>query len=263
LIDTGAEILTESQQPRKRIVIVDDEELARQRLTRYLQQAEGEFIIEEAVSGLDAVEKILAFKPDIIFLDVEMPGLSGFEVLQQLPQRPFQIVFQTAFDEFAVRAFEEQACDYLLKPFTLERFRQALANALTRVANEERLRALEAKLSQRNGCLQKLVVKLGGRLRVVEIRDIVCFVSRDHYTCVYFEGLREGITELSLSNLLARLDPEGFRQLHRNNIVRVNAVVALALIRNGRMEVELKNGMRLPVSRSHHQQARELFKAMP
>jgi two-component system LytT family response regulator len=253
-------MLSVDEQTGKRILIVDDEELARQRITRYLQQSTVEVIIAEAESGLAAVEKIQAFKPDIVFLDVEMPGLSGLEVLQQLPVRPFQIVFQTAYDEFAVRAFDEQACDYLLKPFTLERFRQALANALTRVESEEKLKALEARMVERDGYLQKLVVKQGARLRLVESREIACFVSRDHYTCVTFDGLREGICELSLSNLLARLDPREFRQLHRNNIVRVKAVVALSLARNGRMEIELQNGMRLPVSRSNHQQARELFK---
>jgi two-component system LytT family response regulator len=255
-------MLAQGQHPAKRILIVDDEELARQRIARFLQQGAIVFVVEEAESGLEAVGKIISFQPDIVFLDVEMPGLSGFEALQQLPERPFQIVFQTAFDEFAVRAFEEQACDYLLKPFTPERFQQALMNALTRVTSEEKLKALESRMLERNGYLRKLVVKQGARLRVVEEQEIVCFVSRDHYTCVTFEGLREGITELSLSHLLARLDPLAFRQLHRNNIVRINSMVALSLTRHGRMEVELDNGMRLPVSRSHHQSARRLFKEL-
>src|ERR1044072_1618212 len=102
----------------KRILLVDDEALARQRLRRYLAQTEYRFVLEEAQSGLEAVEKIHTFQPDIIFLDIEMPGLNGFEVLQQVNERPFQVVFQTAFDEFAVRAFEALASDYLLKPFT-------------------------------------------------------------------------------------------------------------------------------------------------
>jgi two-component system LytT family response regulator len=252
--------LTSTNQNPKRILIVDDEELARARIMRYLKQTEQEFVIREAESGIEAVDLINSFKPDIIFLDVEMPGLSGFEVLKQLPERAFQIVFQTAFDEFAVRAFEEQACDYLLKPFTSERFIQALTNALARVANEEKLKALEAKMSEREGYLRKFVIKQGARLRIVEEQAIACFVSRDHYTCVYFEGMREGITELSLSNLLERLDPQVFRQFHRNNIIRVDALVSLSLSRNGVMEVELNNGLRLPVSRSNRRLARTLVK---
>jgi two-component system LytT family response regulator len=252
--------LTSANQNPKRILIVDDEELARGRIMRYLKQTENEFVIREAESGIEAVEVINAFKPDIVFLDVEMPGLSGFEALKQLPEREFQIIFQTAFDEFAVRAFEEQACDYLLKPFTNERFIQALTNALGRAASEEKLKALEAKMSEREGYLRKFVVKQGARLRVVEEQAIACFVSRDHYTCVYFEGMREGITELSLSNLLERLDPQVFRQFHRNNIIRLDALVSLTLSRNGGMEVELNNGLRLPVSRSKRQMARTLVK---
>jgi two-component system, LytTR family, response regulator len=254
--------LSESNQIRKRILIVDDEELARQRILRYLKQAQPDFLVDEAESGIEAVEKINAYQPDIVFLDVEMPGLSGFEALKQLPQRAFQIIFQTAYDEFAVRAFEEQACDYLLKPFTNERFNQALTNALARVENEEKLKALEARMSEREGHLRKLVIKQGSRLRVVEEQEIACFVSRDHYTCVYFEGLREGITELSLSNLLERLDPKVFKQLHRNNIVRVDAMVSLSLSRQGGMEAELENGMRLPVSRSNRRLARQLVKGI-
>jgi two-component system LytT family response regulator len=254
--------LIDANQNPKRILIVDDEELARRRIARYLTQSEQAFVIQEAESGIEAVEIISSFKPDIVFLDVEMPGLSGFEALKQLPERSFQIVFQTAYDEFAVRAFEEQACDYLLKPFTSERFLQALTNALARVVSEERLKALEAKMSEREGYLRKFVVKQGSRLRLVEEQAIACFVSRDHYTCVYFEGLREGITELSLSNLLERLDPRVFRQLHRNNIVRLEALVSLSLSRHGGMEAELDNGLRLPVSRNNRRLARELVKGM-
>lgn len=246
----------------KRILIVDDEELARQRILRYLKQSQQEFIIREAESGIEAVEVIGDFKPDIVFLDVEMPGLSGFEALKQLPDRAFQIVFQTAFDEFAVRAFEEQACDYLLKPFTGERFAQALNNALGRLASEEKLKALEARMSERDGYLRRFVVKQGARLRIVEEQAVACFVSRDHYTCVYFDGLREGITELSLSHLLERVDPQVFRQFHRNNIIRLEALVALSLTRDGVMEAELRNGLRLPVSRSNRRLARELVKGL-
>jgi two-component system LytT family response regulator len=249
--------LTEAQ----RILIVDDELLSRQRLTRYLHQFDQPLVIEEADSGLKAVEAIRAFHPDIVLLDVEMPGLSGFEVLQQFDERPFHIIFQTAYDEFAIRAFEEQACDYLLKPFTAERLHQALRHALSRVADEARLKALEAMIAARDGHLRLLSVKQGGRLRIVEEQDICCFVSRDHYTCVYFNDAREGITDLSLNHLIERLDPRVFRQLHRNNVVRASALVALATEREV-MEVELTNGMRLPVSRSHRRAARDLLKAL-
>lgn len=259
----------------RRILIVDDEALARQRVARYLrqfgQEFPPEFLIEEAESGLRAVELIHSFHPEIIFLDIEMPGLNGLEVLQQFEERSFHVIFQTAYDQFAIRAFEECACDYLLKPFTAERLHQALSRALNRVADDEKLRALETQLAVRpdgggagRGYLQKLTVKQGNRLRIVAAREIFCFVSRDHCTCAYFndgDQTLEGICGLSLARLAERLDAREFRQLHRNNIVRVAAIVALSRSRQGEVAVELANGMKLPVSRNNQREAKELVRA--
>ena len=246
----------------RRLLIVDDEPLARQRIRRYLAQTEGSFVVEEAETGLQAVELIQTYRPEIVFLDIEMPGFTGFEVLAQFDERDFQIVFQTAYDEYALRAFEEHACDYLLKPFTLDRFRQALARVLDRVAGEQRLRALELEFARRDGHLKKLAVRQGGRLRVVEEGEITCFISQDHYTCVYLNDGREAICDLSLAHLNERLDPAAFRQLHRNNIARISAVRSLTLSREEGMTVVLSNGMKLPVSRSNRRAARDLIKAI-
>ena len=235
-------------------------------MARYVRQSGQDFLIEEAESGIEAVEKIREFHPDIVFLDVEMPGLNGFEVLQQFDERPFHVIFQTAYDQFAIRAFEEHAGDYLLKPFTAERLRKALERALDQAADEERLRALEAQLATRDGgksYLRRLTVRQGLKLRIVETQDIVCFVSRDHYTLVYFnseDGQREGLCDLSLARLAERLDPAQFQPLHRNNIVRVPAIVSMSRSREGEFVVEMSNGMRLPVSRSHRRALRELVK---
>jgi len=208
------------------------------------------------MSGIEAVEKIKTFKPDIIFLDVEMPALSGFEVLQQFGERPFQIIFQTAYDEFAIRAFEEHACAYLLKPFSIEQMHKALTHALTQITNEETLRSL---LSQQTDNLRRLTVKQGNRLRVIEENDICCFISRDHYTCLYDNDGREAIVDLSLSRLIERLDQKVFYQLHRNNIVRVSAINSLFTTKDGTMYVELTNKMQLPVSRSNKKKARRFL----
>jgi len=244
-----------------RILVVDDEPLARQRIARYLAARNLPLIIEEAESGLRAVELITEFRPDIVFLDVEMPGLSGLEVLAQFEERPFQVIFETAYDEFAIRAFEEHACDYLLKPFTRERFDQALDRALKESVDQSRLCALEAKLAQREGHLTRIIVKQGGRVRIVEERDITCFVSRDHYTCVYFDGGREGLTDLSINFLSERLDPEVFTRLHRNSIARILAIKSVAS-REGEMMVELSDGIVLAVSRSRRPTVRRLMKSL-
>ena len=247
--------LTETVQNR-RILIVDDESLARQRLRRFLADADSAFILAEADGGLSAVAAIRDFRPEILFLDVEMPGLNGFEVLAQFEERPFVVVFQTAFDEFAVRAFEEAACDYLLKPFTPTRFRAALDRALTRLADESRLKTLEHTLARRDGALRRLTVKQGTAWRVLEVADIRCFLSLDHYTCAYFrdsgdDRLREAVTDLSLARLAERLDPETFLRVHRNAIVNRSAIRAIATTTTGETELELDGGMKVPVSRRH------------
>jgi two-component system, LytTR family, response regulator len=247
----------------KRILVVDDEPLARQRVVRYLKRAGVPMLVEEAESGLEAVERISTFRPDLVFLDVEMPGLSGFEVLRQFETRPFLVIFETAYDEFAVRAFEENACDYLLKPFTAERLLAALDRALSRAADEARLRDLETALAAREGRLRRLTVKQGNRLRVVEAREILYMVSRDHCTCVTLADGREAISDLSLRRLAERLDPAEFARLHRNTIVRAAAVTALASTRDGKVWVEMSDGTRLPVARSRRRAARELVGREP
>jgi two-component system LytT family response regulator len=239
-----------------RILIVDDEELARQRVARYVRAADETLVVAEADSGISAVEAIRAFRPDVVFLDVDMPGMTGLEVLGQFEERPFKVIFATAYDEFAVRAFEEQAVDYLLKPFTAERLREALGRALSRAGDEERLRALEARLG---GRLRRLVVKQGARLRAVEEEEISCFVSRDHVTCVYFGDGREGVVDLSLARLEERLDADRFVRLHRHSLVRAAAVAAIVTDRDGHLWAELSNGMRVAVSRSRRREARALI----
>ena len=237
-----------AREPSRRILIVDDEDLARQRVRRYLSR-HSRFEIAEAESGLEAVAKIASFRPDIVFLDIEMPGLNGFEVLAQFPRRPFHVVFQTAYDEFAIRAFEECAIDYLLKPFTQVRFEKALALGLLRVTDEERLKSLETAMRVRDGYLRRLSVRQGNRLRIVCDDDIVCFVSRDHCTCLYLSDGREAIVDLSLATLVERLDPKRFHQLHRSSIVNLTEIRSVERALNSSVTVELSNGLKLAVSR--------------
>lgn len=245
----------------KRLLIADDEALARQRLTRYAQQFDPSLQLAEAADGLQTVEQLSAFAPDVVLLDIEMPGLNGFEVLQQFEARPFQVIFQTAYDQFALRAFEEHACDYLLKPIRAERLHQALQRAFQQRQSEARLLTLEAALAQRQGALQRLTVKHGTRLRLLDVHEIHCFVSQAHYTVAYFGDRQEALVELSLAKLRERLDATAFCSLHRANLVRVAALRGLTLNRIGEMYVELVNGMQLPVSRSHRKLARTLVTA--
>ena len=130
------------------ILIVDDEELARHKIKRFLAESQIQATITEAANGLQALQILSTSSIDLVFLDIDMPGLTGLEVLQNLEQRPFKVIFQTASDAFAIRAFEENACDYLLKPFDRERFQSALQKALARVETDRKLQGFEKQMRQ-------------------------------------------------------------------------------------------------------------------
>lgn len=228
------------------VLIVDDEDLARKRLRGFLEQHGLACEIREAENGISALELLRAQAVDVLFLDVQMPGLTGLEVLAQLEKRPFQVVFQTAHDEHAVKAFEENACDYLLKPFTKERFAKALERALARVGTAPP--AGESELLRRNGFLTRIVVKAGAKSLLVPVEEIHAFVSQDHYTTVITPS-REYVIDLSLNHLEEKLDPARFQRLHRNNIVAMDCVRSVTGGDN--MEVELEGGTKLPVSRNN------------
>lgn len=231
----------------KRILVVDDERLARQRIVRFIRERNQGHAIGEAIHGMDALEKIPLFSPDIILLDIAMPGLTGFELLYQLESREFVLVFQTAFDKFALKAFEENACDYLLKPFSRERFNRAFDRAIARLPNGAALGGLETSALKEQKYLTKIVVRHRNQLKIIKEEEILAFVSRDHYTFVCTEAA-EYLCELSLSHLVKRLRPGRFRQVHRNGIVCVEAIKSVSL--GEEMVVNLRNGMSLPVSRS-------------
>jgi two-component system LytT family response regulator len=235
----------------RRVLIVDDETLARQRVARFLAEAPGSFIIDTACNGLEALEKIALGRPEIVFLDVQMPELDGFDVLAQAEPREFQCIFVTAYDEFAIRAFEANACDYLLKPFRRPRFFAALERATERLETQACLARLEHTLSAEARYLETLAVRSGNKLTLVRVADVVCFVSHDHYTFGYTHG-EDFICDLSLSRLEERLDPRVFERVHRKSIVNRSQIRSVSL--GEHVEVELANGMRVSVSRSKRQQ---------
>jgi two-component system LytT family response regulator len=234
-----------------KIVLVDDEELARNRIKAYLAQQGLSCSVKEAENGFDALDLLRADQPDILFLDVQMPGLTGLEVLSQLEKRTFQVIFQTAFDEHAVRAFEENACDYLLKPFSRDRFAKALDKALARIG--QAIPSGESELLKQSGYLNRIVVKAGIKSLLVPVESVYAFLSQDHYTTVITKD-REYIIDLSLSHLEERLDPSKFQRLHRNNIVALERV--RGIVGGDNMEVELAGGLKLPVSRNNRKKVK-------
>ncbi|MFO0613496.1 MAG: LytTR family DNA-binding domain-containing protein [Polyangiaceae bacterium] len=231
-----------------RVLIVDDEPLGRRSVARQVAVVFPGASVDEARDGLEALEKIAATKPSIVFLDVEMPELSGLDVLRQLPVPRPKVVFVTAFEAFAVAAFEEHACDYLVKPFTPERFARSARRALEQIEVDERLSALERGLSSGGRYLTRLSLRSAGRVDVVPVADIGAFVSEGHYTYVW-SGEREYLTELTLVHLEERLDPATFIRAHRNAIVNAGHV---ARVKGGESaSVELRSGRSIGVSRRH------------
>jgi two-component system LytT family response regulator len=237
----------------KKILIVDDEKLARDRIRSFLDKHDDKFSVLEAANGLSALEILRSQEVDILFLDIQMPELSGMEVLGQLESRPFQVIFQTAFDEYAVQAFEANACDYLLKPFSQERFEAALDRAQKRINGGSQLRKVESSLQARDGFLTKICVKQGVKSLLVPIAEVLGFLSQDHYTTV-LTATNEYLIDLSLNHLEERLDPARFQRLHRNNILALDCIKAV--IGGENMQVELSNGSRFPVSRNNRKKVK-------
>lgn len=240
----------------KRILVVDDEKLARDRIIRFVEELELNFDVIEAESGPEALTKIKSEKPELLLLDMEMPGLTGMEVLQQIEDRPFKIIFQTAYNDYALQAFEENACDYLLKPFNKDRFKEAVERAIAEIEREQKLDALEAKFRERDGYLKRISIRQNGQIKMIDLNEVHCFVSRDHYTCVYTSS-SEHISDLSLTHLEKRLDPKRFIRCHRNNIVLIDHIQSIQMGNN--MTILLQNSMALPVSRKNRTKVKDLL----
>jgi len=237
-----------------RILIVDDEVLARERMRMFLSRDQSVEIVGECADGLEAPIVIRREHPDIVFLDVQMPGASGFEVLNQLPHdhRP-QIVFVTAHDSFAVEAFEAQAVDYLLKPFDEERLHQSLNRAIEQIKLRragELGRRLDNLLSSPNvRASDRLAVRTDSRIVFVSPIEIVWVEAANNYCVLHLLDARRLIMRDTLSSVEQRLDSDHFARINRSALVRIDQVKELQLVTHGDYVAILKNGTRLPLSR--------------
>ena len=233
-----------------RTLIVDDEPIARRRVRRLLREDPDIEVVGECGDGQSAIDAIASVRPDLIFLDVQMPGLDGFDVVQRLvPERP-AIVFVTAFDRYAIQAFDAHAIDYLLKPFTRERFRVALERARERlVAGNASFRALIDQLRVRPRYLSRLAVRTRGRIVLLDVESIDWLQAADNYVTVH-AGSSEYLLRDTLSALEDQLDPNRFVRIHRSTIVRLERVVELQPATHGDFDVRLRDGTALTLSRT-------------
>lgn len=240
-----------------RALIVDDEPLARERLRTLLKPEADVEIVGECGDGEKAVSAIRRHKPDLLFLDVQMPERDGFDVLEALGAEEMPVVvFVTAYDKYALRAFEVHALDYLLKPFDRERFQRALERAREQVAGRhsstlgERLLALLADRATEQKRLQRVVIKSGGRIFFLRVEEIDWIEAAGNYLRLHV-GREEHLLRETMNRLEARLDPAKFLRIHRSTIVNLERIREMQPSFHGDYVVLLRDGTRLALSRSH------------
>jgi two-component system LytT family response regulator len=245
---------------RLRAVVVDDEPLARDTVRRLLERDPGVEVAGLA-SGVDAVAMIERTSPDILFLDVQMPEVDGFDVLEAVGADAVPaIVFVTAYDEYAVRAFDVHAIDYLLKPFDDARFARALARAKERVLSGLPDARLAALLRQRSPYLRRFLVRKRDRVVVVAAEDVDWIEAADYYASLHVGDTAHLLRE-SLNELEQRLDPERFVRVHRSAIVNVARVREIHPLFHGDGALVLAGGARVKLSRARRDQFERLFTA--
>ena len=242
-------------------VIVDDEELARSLLREYVESSAGIDLVAECSNGFEAVKTISELKPDLAFLDVQMPKLDGFEVLQ-LIGADVAVIFVTAFDQYAMQAFDANAVDYLLKPFSLERFEKALQRARERLGRtmSRKIPAADLATAARGPQqhLQRIVVKDGARVNVIPVDRLDYAEAQDDYVALYSQG-KSYLKQQTISSLESALDPGRFVRIHRSIIVNLERVAKIEPYAKDSRVAVLANGTQLPVSRAGYDRLKTLL----
>ncbi|HET6647498.1 MAG TPA: LytTR family DNA-binding domain-containing protein [Pyrinomonadaceae bacterium] len=258
--------MTES--PLIRVLLVDDESLAREMLREMLQDDPQVTIVGESCNGREALEAIRTHSPDLIFLDVQMPELGGFEVLEALGKDIPQVIFVTAYDQYAVRAFEVHALDYLLKPFDKERFDISWQRARIQLLRErdggtdQRILALLEEMKAGNKYLERLVIKASGRIYFLETSEIDWIEAEGNYVSVH-SGKKSHLLRETISSLEAQLDPRKFLRIHRSSIVRIDRIQELQPWFHGEYRIILQNGVQLTLSRNYRDKLHEALGKLP
>ncbi len=242
-----------------RVVIVDDEDLARAILREYLAGHSDIEIVAECSNGFEAVKAASECRPDLLFLDIQMPKLNGFEVLELIEPAP-AVIFTTAYDQYALRAFEVHAVDYLLKPFSAQRLAQALELARQRPGQAERapIAELVQDVRRHNKPLERILIRDGSKVHVIPAEKIDYFEAQDDYVCIKTGG-KEHLKQETLANLEELLDQGRFIRIHRSYILNIERLARLELYAKDSRIAILQDGTRLPVSRSGYSRLKPLL----
>jgi two-component system LytT family response regulator len=239
------------------VLIVDDEAPARALVREYLAEIDGYQVAAECANGFEAVEAVARLAPDLLLLDVQMPGLDGFEVLELL-DREVGVVFTTAYDEYAVRAFEVGAVDYLLKPFSRDRLAEALARAAARrgAGSQEALARLTSAAQKQRSPLTRVLARAEGEVHVLPVEKIDYVEAQGDYA-VFRAGARKLSKQQSLTELEELLDPARFARIHRSYILNLARLARFELYAKDSRVAVLADGTRLPVSRAGYARVKE------
>lgn len=233
-------------------IIIEDEQPARELVKNYLKAYPAIDLLGEFADGFSGIKAINDLKPDLVFLDIQMPKLTGFEMLELMEEMP-NIIFTTAYDQFAIKAFEMNAVDYLLKPFSRERFAQAIDKAAERFSNKlssnENIKELKKHVQGLVEKLTRVVVKTGSKIKVIPVEDIVWLESQDDYVMIY-TAQGKYLKQETMKYFEEHLDKENFIRVHRSYIVRLDAIVQLELYEKGSYLAVLNTGAKVKVSDS-------------
>jgi two-component system LytT family response regulator/two-component system response regulator LytT len=251
-----------------RALVVDDEQLARNELCFLLEHIEGIEVVGQAGNGIEALTSIEKLSPDVVFLDVQMPGLTGFEVARKMldQEAPSHVVFVTAFDQYAIDAFEVNAVDYLLKPVDQGRLEQAVARARRRVTSDrplnEQLERIVQLVAERQSRRDRLAVKVGERFLLVHADEIIYASLTDDSINIVTNQVSGTSNYRTLDELQTRLDPSVFWRVHRSHLVNINKIKEIVpwFSRNYILRMKDAKATEIPVSRSQTKRLREYLK---
>jgi len=242
-------------------LVIDDEALARQRLKRLLSVHDSINVIGEASNGMEGLQQIKLLKPDLVFLDIEMPVLNGFELLRQLPAPP-KVIFTTAYDQYAVKAFDEESVDYLLKPVEKERLEKAVNKLKNLQGNTEYTIPLDLLISQLKVKkeIKTLTVKIGDRILLVKLQDLAFIEAEDKYVFLHTLDGNKSLTDFTISALEEKL-PDQFVKINRSTIIHTDLIKEIRKGFSGTFYFIMNdvNNTKLSSSRSHSAGLKELF----
>jgi two-component system LytT family response regulator len=232
-------------------IIIDDEKMAREIIEDYLVENEDIEIVEQCSDGFSGLKAIQDKKPDLVFLDVQMPKLTGFELLEVLDEQPV-IIFTTAYDQYAIKAFEKNAVDYLLKPFSAERFQTALKKAVEKIKSgpdQKHSEKISHQLEDREETVNRIVVKKNKEIRIIPVDQVKYIEAQDDYVMIYTEKERF-LKQKTMKYFETHLDPRDFIRIHRSYIIKAGEISKIEPYEKSSYIVVLKNSKSLPLSKS-------------